>query len=147
MDFLKQWTFSVCITLIISVIFSLIAPKGRLSGFYKIIISLFIFISFLYPFTQFDIKGIDLSEYSFEYEMNNNSNSVYENMINEQVKAVLIENDVNGADVTSEVKIDNDEIMVNSVLVAVSDDYDIAYVEKLLFDNLSINAKVIHIGQ
>ena len=70
MDFLKNWIFSVCLTLILAVIFSVMTPKGSLGKFYKMIISMFIFVSFLYPVSNAkasDFK-IDLPMFNNHYE-------------------------------------------------------------------------------
>lgn len=55
MDFLKEWTYTICITLIISVIFSILTPKGNMGRFFKIILATFIFLSFIYPFKSAQI--------------------------------------------------------------------------------------------
>lgn len=147
MEFLKQWTMCVCITLVISVIFSLFTPKGRMSGFYKIILSLFIFISFLYPLQSFNIIDFKTDEIFSDYEYESAEQTAYEAMINNQIKSVLNENNVIGASVSSEVKIQNDEASVNYVQVAIPDEYDSQEIEDLIFDTIGINAKVIYIGQ
>ncbi len=148
MDFLKQWTFCVCLTLIISVIFSLLTPKGKMGNFYKIIISLFIFISFLYPLRDFQFRDIDFSQVLLESDVKENSEKSAQTMINNQVKNTLKKNSIEGANVKSRVKIDDDNLItIESVEVAVADEYDLDLVENIIFDSLSINAKVIHIGQ
>lgn len=144
MNFIKEWTICVCATLILSVIFSLLTPGGKLSGFYKIIISVFIFISIIYPFSnntmpRFDFENID--ELIVDESVNSN-----ENFVNMLVKNSLEENDIIGASVSSEVSMQDDEIMIDSIQVAVPDKYDINEVKDLLFDKMSINARVIHIG-
>lgn len=147
MEFFKQWTLCVCITLVVSVIFSLFAPRGRMSGFYKIIISLFIFISFLYPLKSFQADAFKAEEIFSEYDYENAEESACEAMINNEVKALLKDNNIIGASVRSEVRIKNDEATVNYVQVAVADEYDINEVESIIFDSLGINAKVIYVGQ
>ena len=37
--------------------------------------------------------------------------------------------------------------MLEDVVVAVSDEYDVKDVDALIFDNLGIRARVVHIGQ
>lgn len=147
MDFLKQWTFCVCLTLIISVIFSLLTPKGKMGNFYKIIISLFIFISFLYPMKDFEFKDISYSQIFSETDLRESSEKSAQIMINNQVKKTLQLNGIEGANVKCSVRIDDNIITVKSVEVAVADEYDLSFVEEIIFDSLSINARVIHIGQ
>jgi hypothetical protein len=147
MDFLKQWAYCVCITLVIAVIFSLLAPKGRMSKLYKMLISLFIFISFLYPLKDFDIADIKIDDIDIDYTYSDEYSNSYEIMINNQVKNFLNDNDIIGCSVSSEVEIKNDEITIQNVQVAVPDEYDITEIKNMIFDSLGINAKVIRIGQ
>lgn len=146
MDFLKQWTFGVCITLIISVIFSVFAPKGRLSSFYKVIISLFIFISFLMPFTHYTKAEFSVKDKISSSQIYDKSSEAASSLINAKVKQCLTDHKIIGAAVTSDVTVENDEITVNRLTVAVPDEYDIAEVKSILSKNLSVNAEVIHIG-
>ena len=142
MDFFKQWTIFVCMTVLMGVVFSFLTPKGSMGRFYKMIISLFIFLSFLYPFSQSKIN-FDLPEIETA-----NTYSINDGMIESQIKTCLTENSIIGANVNCRSRINSDnEIVVEKVVVSVSDDYDTAEVQKLIFENLSINAEVVHIGQ
>ena len=142
MDFFKQWTIFVCMTVLMCVVFSFLTPKGSMGRFYKMIISIFIFLSFLYPFSQSKIN-FDLPKIKMV-----NTYSINDGMIENQIKTCLLENNIIGANVNcrSSINLDN-EIVVEKVVVSVSDDYDTAEVQKIIFDNLSINAEVVHIGQ
>ena len=123
-------------------LFSFLTPKGSMGRFYKMIISLFIFLSFLYPFSQSKIN-FDLPEIETV-----NTYSINDEMIESQIKTCLTENSIIGANVNCRSRINSDnEIVVEKVVVSVSDDYDMATVQKLIFENLSINAEVVHIGQ
>ena len=103
---------------------------------------LFIFLSFLYPFSQSKIN-FDLPEIKTA-----NTYSINDEMIESQIKTCLTENSIIGANVNCRSRINSDnEIVVEKVVVSVSDDYDTATVQKLIFENLSINAEVVHIGQ
>lgn len=142
MDFFKQWTIFVCMTVLMCVVFSFLMPKGSMGRFYKMIISLFIFLSFLYPFSQSKIN-FDLPEIETV-----NTYSINDEMIESQIKTCLTENSIIGANVNCHSRINSDnEIVVEKVVVSVSDDYDTAEVQKLIFENLSINAEVVHVGQ
>ena len=139
MDFFKQWTIFVCMTVLMCVVFSFLTPKGSMG---QMIISLFIFLSFLYPFSQSKIN-FDLPEIETA-----NTYSINDGMIESQIKTCLTENSIIGANVNCRSRINSDnEIVVEKVVVSVSDDYDTAEVQKLIFENLSINAEVVHIGQ
>jgi hypothetical protein len=131
----------------VSVLFSLLAPRGRLSNFYKIIISMFIFISFLYPLKDLDINDINLQEIYVTEDYYDEQVNSYQIMINNQVNSLLNDNQIIGADISSEIEINDNEISVKMVQVAVPDEYDLTDVENLIFDNIGINAKVIYIGQ
>ena len=142
MDFVRQWTVFVCITVLICVVLSFLTPNGNMGRFYRMIISVFIFLSFLYPFAQADIsfKPVQIKEY--------NTNSIYDDYIESQISALLNSNSVIGADILCTSSINkNNEIVLEDVVVAVSDEYDVKDVDALIFDNLGIRARVVHIGQ
>lgn len=145
MGVISEWTLCICISLVSAVVFSLLTPSGQISSFYKIIISIFIFSSFFIPFVD------GYSSVNFEFDnidelIVDDSEQVSENLVNNQIKNVLEDNGIYSSSISSDVYIDNNEYVVNSIQVAVLDEYDVDEVKQLLFDNLSINAKVIHIG-
>lgn len=143
MDFVKSWTVSVCLTLIISVVFSLVSPKGTMGRFYKVIISVFIFISFIYPLTDFDF-----SDFSADFNIESDYESAQENLTETQVegiiKSVLLENSVEDAQVSCTVSQNGDEIMIDEIEVAVSRDYNAEEVRRLLLDSAGVAANVIY---
>lgn len=147
MDFIKQWTFCVCTTLLVSLILTILSPKGGMNRFYKIVISVFIFISFLYPFNGIsfdDVKIFDKEILSSEELL---MNEPYENMIKNRIKSVLDANGITGTDINASVEIRDNEINVKSVQIAVSSEYDLENVENIIFDNLGLNARVIYNGE
>ena len=148
MNFIKEWTFCICSTVIVSVIFSLLAPKGGSGRFYKSVISLFIFVSFLFPFTQIGDKKLDFNIDNISIETENNTNSIAEGVVKNEIITLLENNSVYSAGVncSSSVNADN-EIVLNSVTVSVSDEYDCDTVRQLIYDELSLNVRVIHIGE
>lgn len=148
MNLIKEWTFCICSTVIVSVIFSLLAPKGGSGRFYKLVISLFIFISFLFPFTQIGDKKLDFNLDNINIEAENNTNSIAERVVKKEIITLLENNSVYSAGVncSSSVNADN-EIMLNSVTVSVADEYDCDTVRQLIYDELSLNVRVIHIGE
>lgn len=148
MNLIKEWTFCICSTVIVSVIFSLLAPKGCSGRFYKSVISLFIFISFLFPFTQIGDKKLDFNLDNINIEAENNTNSIAEGVVKKEIITLLENNSVYSAGVncSSSVNADN-EIMLNSVTVSVADEYDCDTVRQLIYDELSLNVRVIHIGE
>lgn len=146
MQFIKQWTFCVCITLIISVVFSFIAPKGGLGRFFRIIISLFIFLSFLYPFAQFKLGDITLFEKDENVSYSAQTDQTGARIIAANIKQFLEKNGVKSASVTCEVDIEENVINIESVQIAVGDEYDLDEVKKMILNNYGINARVIRIG-
>ncbi|MDE6111160.1 MAG: stage III sporulation protein AF [Eubacterium sp.] len=146
MDYIKSWTFCICITLIVSVIFSILSPKGTMGKFYKVIISVFIFISFLYPLTDFSFD---------EFKMDFNFNTEYENLVESSAKQeieysvgkVLTDNEIYNSSISAEVEQNGDEVLINRILVSVTDDYSVEDVKALLFENLGVVAEVKRIGE
>lgn len=146
MDYIKSWTFCICITLIVSVIFSILSPKGTMGKFYKVIISVFIFISFLYPLTDFSFD---------EFKIDFNFNSEYENLVENSAKQeieysvgkVLTDNEIYNSSISAEVEQNGDEILINRILVSVTDNYNVEDVKTLLFENLGVVAEVKRIGE
>lgn len=147
LDYIKQWTFLVCITLIISVIFSIFTPKGRMAGFFKIIISLFIFISFVYPLKDFKASDINLPEEFVSADYEDSEILSAQTMVELQIKNALKENGITGASVSVELKMNDEQIEISELTVAVPGEYDKSQVKNIIFDKLSLNAEVIYLGQ
>lgn len=146
MDYIKSWTFCICITLIVSVVFSILSPKGTMGRFYKVIISVFIFISFLYPLTDFDFDGFKV-DFNFNTEYENLVESSAKQEITYSVEKVLTDNDIYNSSISAEVEQNGDEIFINRILVSVTDDYDVEEVKALLLENLGVVAEVKRIGE
>ncbi len=148
MDFIKSWSLSVCVTVIIAVIFSFLTPKGSMGKFFKITISLFIGISFFYPFTKFDLPNVKMPDFNISEQVENNTDRIIQDMICDKIHSVLERNHVIGANVDCSITIsENNEAVIDEVQVAVPSDYDKKNIENLIFDELNIVAKVIYIGQ
>ena len=144
MDYIKSWTFCICITLIISVILSILAPKGTMGKFYKVIISTFIFLSFLYPLSDFDI-----AEFKLDFD------SVYENVVETAAKTqvesaienVLADNGIQNSIVTASVFQSGEELVISSVKISVADGYSVDEVKDIVFKELGVVAEVKRIGE
>ena len=141
MDFIKSWTVSVCLTLIISAVFSLVSPRGTMGRFYKVIISVFIFVSLLYPFADFDFNEFK-ADFDFESELEDTGSDLAEMQVENIIKGVLLENGINGAQVSCTVIQIADEISVEDVSVIVPADYSASKVEKIIFDETGVAAQV-----
>ena len=146
MDYIKSWTFCICITLIVSVIFSILSPKGTMGKFYKVIISAFIFISFLYPLTDFNASDFKI-DFEFDSEYENVVENTAKTEIKNSVDYVLEDNEIYNSTVTVDVAQIGDEIVINSVKVSVIDEYSVDEVKDILFKNLGIVADGKRIGE
>ncbi len=146
MDYIKSWTFCICITLIVSVVFSILSPKGTMGKFYKVIISVFIFISFLYPLTDFDFDGFKI-DFNFNTEYENLVESSAKQEIQYSVEKVLTDNKIYNSSISAEVEQNGDDILINRILVSVTDDYNVEEVKTLLLENLGVVAEVKRIGE
>ena len=146
MDYIKSWTFCICITLIVSVIFSILSPNGTMGKFYKVIISVFIFISFLYPLTDFSFDDFKI-DFNFNTEYENLVESSAKQEIEFSVSKVLTDNEIYNSSISAEVRQNGDEIEINRILVSVTDKYNVDEVKELLLKNLGIVAEVKRIGE
>ncbi|MCH5316398.1 MAG: hypothetical protein J1E05_00355 [Eubacterium sp.] len=146
MDYIKTWTFCICITLIISVILSILAPKGTMGKFYKVIISTFIFLSFLYPLSDFNIADFKL-DFDFGSEYTNVVEDAAKVQIENAVETVLDENKVYNSIVSAIVSQNGDELTINSVKISVADSYSVEEVKDIVFKELGVVAEVKHIGE
>lgn len=145
MDLLKDWTLSVCITLIVASILSLLNPNGKMGRFYKIIISLFIFLSFIAPFkdTNFNV----FNEFNYDNKIiENSSNNAMSELIRVQISKTLTDNKIENSSVIVNVNKIDDKIEITNVSIAITDDYDVNAVKNLVFKELGINAEVHKIG-
>ncbi len=148
MEFIKQWTFCVCVSLIIAVIFSILTPKGSMKTFYKMMLSVFVFISFVIPFGDFSVSDFDFETADLADVLQTDENKNVETMINSEVTALLKSKGVSGFAVASDASYNpqNGEINVQDIQVSVSDDEDLKYIESLVFDNLGLKVRVINVG-
>lgn len=146
MDYIKSWTFCICITLVVSVVFSILSPKGTMGRFYKVIISVFIFISFLYPLTDFSFD-----DFKIDFNFNTEYEYLVENSAKQEIEysvgKVLTDNEIYNSSISAEVEQNGDEILINRILVSVTDDYNVEEVKALLLENLGVVAEVKRIGE
>ena len=133
MKFINEWTYTVCITLIFSVMFSLLLPKGSQGKVGKIVITVFIMISFILPFKA--------NGFNFDIDE-------YESISNVEIEASAeVEDFEYTAKVKVTVKLKDNELYIQSADVYILDDYDSKEVKDFLFEKLGINAKVYYIGE
>ncbi|MDE5984112.1 MAG: hypothetical protein K2H13_02515 [Eubacterium sp.] len=145
MDFIKEWTFTICITLIISVVFSLLTPKGNMGRFFKIILATFIFLSFIYPlksdeiditFPEFNISEIEVAE-----------REAYESAVETQIEKILADGGYVSCSVKNNISLKENEIYINSIKISIPSSYDKQEVKNYLFDSAGIIAEVYYVGE
>ena len=148
MEFLKQWTFCTCVSLVVASIFSLLVPQGSMQRFFKLLIAAFVFISFLVPFQNVGKFDFDLSKIEITDELQLSQSTAAQSMVDSEVAALLREHHIDGASVQSSVNYDihSGEIDIKDLQVAIGDAYSTQEVESLIFDNLGLKARVIQIG-
>lgn len=144
MELLKDWTACVCITLVIATIFSLISPNGKMGSFYKIVISLFVFISLIYPFKDAKIvgKGFNAKQINITVDYD----KTISNLLEAEIKSTLEENAIHNSSVIVKANQTNNEINIQSVSIGITNEYGTEDVKQIVFDSLGINAEVHKIG-
>lgn len=145
MDFVKQWTLTVSTTLIISIIFSLLTPKGNMGRFYKIILSVFIFISFVYPLTENNFS-ISLPEFDDTLIVDEQKKS-YENIVENTIKSKLNTAGYKNSSVSADISYEDNLITVNSLKVLIQDKYDINEVKSYIKKETGYNPEVYYLGE
>lgn len=145
MDFVKQWTLTVSTTLIISIIFSLLTPKGNMGRFYKIILSVFIFISFVYPLTLNNFS-ISLPEFDDTIIVDEQQKS-YENIVENTIKNKLNSAGYKNSSVSADISYEDNLITVNSLKVLIQDNYDINEVKSYIKKEMGYNPEVYYLGE
>lgn len=123
-----------------------LSPKGTMGKFYKTIISMFIFISFLYPLTSFKAN-----EFKTNFEFEDVYSDIVENSVDieieNSIKGLLEENGISSAMVDVKTLVTGDEVTIEKVVVSIIDEYNCEDVGKIVFDNLGIIADVKRIGE
>lgn len=146
MDFIKEWTFAVCVTLVASVLISLLLPSGTMGKYSKMIVSVFIFVSLLLPLTKgeisFALPDMDIEEYQQEQD------STYSKLIASEAEKLLSDEGYTGITVSCDAEInDNEEIEVRKIKAYIPDEYTKEEVKSFLYDNLGMAAEVYYIGE
>lgn len=145
MEFIKEWTLTVSVTLIISIIFSVLSPKGNMGRYFKIILAMFIFTSFIYPLSgadiEFDFPVPDRAQYE------DTQRETYENIICADVKSTLESGGYTSSKVTASIKYSENEITVKELSIGITDNFDKDEVKKYVSDQTGFNAEVYYLGE
>lgn len=146
MDFIKNWIFSVCTTLILSVIFSAFIPKGNIGKFYKIIISLFIFVSFIYPLTDYEFKNLNVEFPAFSNVYVSELNDSNKKNIELLIKTKLQEQNIN-ANVSVECSANSEETEIEKISIYVPDGSNAEEIKDFVYKELGLVADVKCLGE
>ena len=145
MEFIKEWTLTVSVTLIISIIFSVLSPKGNMGRYFKIILAMLIFTSFIYPLSgadlEFDFPVMDETQYE------DTQRETYENIICADVKSALESGGYTSSKVTASIKYSENEITVKELSIGITDNFDKDEVKKYVSDQTGFNAEVYYLGE
>ncbi len=142
MRFINSWVLSICSTLIISIIFSFLAPNGSMGRFYKIIITVFIFASFIIPVVDFDFAELK-TDFDFEVEYNQTLESAASNEIKVLINDVLKKQGVNDAEIEVFVSEDMDEIYIQNITISIIDCENTEEIKQMLLDDLGLVCEVV----
>lgn len=145
MDFIKQWTLTISATLIISIIFSLLTPKGNMGRFFKVVLAMFIFVSFIYPIENADFDFVLPSFDEAEFE--DSQQSSYEKIIETNLIQILEEENYINSKVNVNISIKNEEITVNNLDIGILDEFDKKEVKDYIEEKTGFNAEVYYLGE
>ena len=142
MELVKQWVLSVCITLIISIVFSLMSPKGSMGRFYKTVISLFIFTSFIVPLLDLDFRDFK-SDFDFSTDFEMQMVETAENDIEFIINKELESNGFYGAEIDVYAVEKDNEYDVKNITVCINSE-DTNEVREILLNNLGLVCEVVN---
>ncbi len=93
MELIRNWATVVCITLVVTILFSMLVPKGSMERVLQFSISLFFIVSFITPFiTQFSSFRLDVSASAQVEESNLESVSALEESFEQKLLELTKEN-------------------------------------------------------
>ncbi len=141
MEFFKSWTFSVCSTVLLAAILSLLSPHGGMGRFYKVIISAFVLVSFLLPLGEIKQHNFK-SSLNFESEYYDTQANSAKIQVETLVKQQLDSAGFVGCTVDCAATQINDEIEINNVVVTVPNGSDEDEIKSLILNILGIAVEV-----
>lgn len=145
MEFVKEWTFMICITLISAVVLSMLSPKSTMGRYFKLILAVLIFVSFLHPLKNGNFD-IDFPEFdSLEYSEKNNE--AYENIISNKIESVLSKKGYEFTDVSCDIFYNENEIEVRSLKICITDSMNKEEVREYVRNETGFDAEVYYLGE
>lgn len=148
METLHLWVTGLCTAAVISAVVTVLTPSGALEKSIKSVISVFLICAMIMPFFKAKINinnnsSIILDESNeTATDMNEAVCEQTENYLKSTVEEVLEKNGISFREVIIDMKIEDDNISVNSVTVS-GVDKDAQTVKDILYKELSLNAEVI----
>lgn len=149
MEFIQSWTFSVCLTVLIACIFSILVPRSSVGKLMKMMIGVFIFVSFIVPFSDFD-----WSVFEQEFSPSVGSESVEEDYYAQNLQNVeaALENTVlqsledagiTGCTVEAQAVYTDGYIEIESVRVYIPDGVGSESVRSVISEKTGVHADII----
>ncbi len=135
MDWIREWAFSICITLIAISLFSMLMPKGSMEKTAKFTISLFFLSCLIGPFifnppsfslfTNFSNKNIkDNLNYEIVKTVHNQVVVSIENVIRKNITETLKKNNINIKKIEININIsDDNSILINRIDIFLDSSY------------------------
>lgn len=138
MNWIREWAFSICITLIAISLFSMLMPKGSMEKTVKFTISLFFLSCLIGPFifnppsfslfTNFSNKNIkDSLNYEIVKTVHNQVLVSIENIIRRNITQFLKKNNINNINIKKiEINInisDDNSILINRIDIFLDSSY------------------------
>jgi stage III sporulation protein AF len=127
MEAIRQWATSICVTIVIVAIFSMLVPKGSMEKVVKFTVSVFFLISLLYPLmTNIGDFTLDVSaEYTegkqdtsqLEESMNQKLLDITQAKIVRQLEQILHNNEIETKKIEVIININEDNSILISKLV------------------------------
>lgn len=133
MDGLQQWAFSICASVLIAGVFSILAPKGSMEKLLRLVVSVFLIMALFSPFiksgkltlpsfSEQDAAGQYEDAKDLEQAINEQMAKQMEASIKGQITACLKKNGADGAKVRVSMDIDSDgRIKMNEIMILISD--------------------------
>lgn len=159
MESIKTVAISICVTLIVTGIFSMLLPSQSMEKVMKFSISLFFLVCIVMPFARgdfhFSMHVLNLSSTENGTEMSKQSEEYFvviaQNKINTQVEHLLEKNKIHPQKVQSEIHISEDSsIIIKEVKIYFSDkEKNILtvtdeQVKEIIKNELELQAQIIH---
>lgn len=148
MSFINEWALSVTATILISAVLSVLVPTGSMGKMYKTVIAVFIFASFIIPFTSFNTSDFDFSDLSVQTDFSFESEEViknnYDNMIVAQIEKILKECDLDKYDIEVKSQVKDYEYSVTECNIVLYEKNMIETVSQKIEEETGIKANVVN---